>query len=174
MAALYIQLNNGLDGLPVFDNQGKLKSLATPEATIGPSPTATIISPAAVDGDSREAPAASVTFSPDQISAFVYSSDLSSPNGDSEDWVAFTPYSPVPGQATYVYMRLDCSGNGNITVELRTDGAPVPDFQGLVCFQYDVAVRVLGGKTYQLGLHADGTATDLRYVRYTIKIETTP
>jgi hypothetical protein len=174
VAALYVQLQNGLDGLPYYDNQGNLKGFATPAATSGPSPTVTIISPAAVDGDSRDAPAASVTFSPEQASAFTYSSDLSSPSGDSEDWIAFVPYSPNPGQATYLYMRLDCSGNGNISVELRTDGLPVADFQGLICGQYDVAVRVLGGKNYQLGLRADGSASELRYVNYTLKLETTP
>ncbi len=174
VAALYLKIEVGLDGLPYYDNQGKLKGIPTPAATFGPSPTATIVSAAAPDQDSREKPAASVAFSPDGTRVFTYTSDVSSPTGDGDDWISFVPYSPNPGQATYVYISLKCTGNGNITPELRMDGALVADFQGFACGNYDVAVRVLGGKTYTLGLKADGSAVDLRYVRYDLTIQMAP
>jgi len=104
----------------------------------------------------------------------AYSSDLSSPFGDAADWVEFTLQTAQTGQAAVLYFALDCAGNGGVNVELRQDGLLAQDFPGLQCGQYDVAVRILGGKPALLKLSADGAVSDIRYVSYTLTISTQP
>jgi len=108
-------------------------------------------------------------FSPDSAREFTFSSDLSSPDGDGTDWIAFTPYEPT-NQSTYVYFKLECSGNEGITARLEKDGVPVPDVKPLVCGNYDLAMKVLGGKEYVLVLSADGSGSLPRYTRYNLYV----
>jgi hypothetical protein len=172
VAALYLKDPN-LNGLPYYDNEGKLVYTPTQVAHPGqPTPTPTSSSPAASDNDSQEAPAVRQTFSPDGASVLTYSSELSSPTGDDVDWVAFTAYGP-PNQSTYVYMRLDCTGNGGVTATLEKDGTLVKDSRQLACGNYDFAMKVLGGQEYMLVLRAGSSGGPLRYVKYTLTIKAT-
>jgi uncharacterized protein YgiM (DUF1202 family) len=160
-----------LQGLPIFDNQGKLVFAPTAVLNPGqPTLTATAFSPAAIDGDSEQNPSVRLKFSPDGAGELTFSSELSSPNGDATDWVAFTPYEPT-NQSTYVYFKLECRGNGGITATLEKDGIPVPEIKPLVCGNYDFAVQVLGGQEYMLVLNADGSAGPLRFVSYNLHIK---
>jgi len=171
VAAAYLDGAN-LQGLPFFDNQGMLissSSMAVNTNPGQPAATATAVSAAALDGDSEKNPGVRVKFSPDGAGELTFSSDLSSPNGDATDWVAFTPYEPM-NQSTYVYFKLECAGNGGITAILEKDGIPVPERKPLVCGNYDLAVQVLGGQEYMLVLNSDGSGGMLRYVHYTLYI----
>lgn len=173
VAAAYVDAPN-LQGLPYYDNQGNLvyapeEGNAPGQATLTP----TAFSPAAGDGDSEQNPAVRLEFSPSGAESFSYSSDLSSPTGDDADWVAFVPYIPT-SEAGYVYARLDCKGNGGITASLRKQGRPVPDSPQLLCGQYGLALKVLGGQEYLLVLRADGSGGPLRYVSYTLTISLKP
>ena len=106
-----------LSGLPYYDSVGNLVTAATPQTSVDPgqtTPTPSGLGAAAVDADSLKKPAVNLKFSPDGAKDLSYSSDLSSPNGDTADWVAFTPYEPT-NQSTYVYFKLVCTGNGGIT-----------------------------------------------------------
>ncbi len=173
VAAAYVDAPN-LQGLPYYDNQGSLVYAPGEGGAPGqPTLTPTSFSPAAGDGDSEQNPAVRLEFSPSGAESFSYSSDLSSPNGDDADWVAFIPYVPTP-EAGYVYLRLKCEGNGGITASLRKDGLPLPDSPQLLCGQYGLAVKVLGGQTYTLVLRADGSGGPLRYVAYTLTISLKP
>ncbi len=173
VAAAYVEAPN-LQGLPYYDNQGNLVYAPSEGGSPGqPTLTATSFSPAAGDGDSEQNPAVRLEFSPSGAESFSYSSDLSSPNGDDADWVAFIPYLPT-SEAGYVYLRLDCTGNGGITASLRKDGYPLPEAPQLVCGQYGLAVKVLGGQEYLLVLRADGSGGPLRYVSYILKISLKP
>jgi hypothetical protein len=178
VAGAYLEAAD-LQGLPYFDNQGLLITAGngTPNPPSGgpgqPALTATAYSPAAPDGDSEKNPAVKIVFSPDSAREFTYSSDLSSPNGDGADWVAFTPYEPT-NQSTFVYFKLECSGNGAVTATLELDGRPVPESKTLVCGNYDMAMKVLGGAQYTLVLNADGTGGALRYVSYILHIRSQP
>jgi uncharacterized protein YraI len=170
VAAAYLDDAN-LQGLPFFDNQGMLISSAVAVTNPGQAgATATAFSAAALDGDSEQNPGVRVKFSPDGAGELTFSSELSSPNGDTTDWVAFTPYEPT-NQSTYVYFKLECSGNGGITAILEKDGVPVPERKPLVCGNYDLAVQVLGGQEYMLVLSADGSGGILRYAHYTLHID---
>jgi uncharacterized protein YraI len=178
VAGAYLEAAN-FQGLPYFDNQGLPISTGngTPNPPAGgpgqPVLTVTAYSPAAPDGDSEKNPAVKIVFSPDSAREFTYSSELSSPSGDGTDWVAFTPYEPT-NQSTFVYFKLECSGNGAITATLELDGRPVPDSKTLVCGNYNLAMKVLGGTQYTLVLNADGTGSALRYVSYTLHIRSQP
>lgn len=173
VAAAYVDAPT-LQGLPYYDNEGRLLYAPGEGALPGqPTLTATAFSPAAADGDSEQNPAVRLEFSPSGAEAFSYSSDLSTPNGDDADWVAFIPYFPTL-EAGYVYLRLDCKGNGGITASLRKDGLPLPNAPQLLCGQYGLAVKVLGGQTYTLVLRADGSGGPLRYVSYTVTISLKP
>jgi uncharacterized protein YraI len=169
VAALYVKDPN-LNGLPIFDNQGQLLSSPTAAVPGQPKWTPTAFSPAAEDGDSEKIPAARLTFSPAGARLFTYSSDLSAPNGDAADWLTFTPYGPS-NQSSYLYLDLDCTGNGGITATLEQGGLPVPDVQPLVCGIYDLAIKVVGGKEYMLILRADGSGSELRYVSYRLTLK---
>jgi len=169
IAALYVK-EPYLNGLPIYDNQGQLLSSPTASVAGQPTLTPTAFSPAAEDGDSEEVPAARMIFSPAGARLFTYSSDLSAPNGDAADWIAFTPYGP-PNQSSYLYLELDCAGNGGITATLEQEGIPVPDVQPLVCGMYDLGIKVIGGKEYILILRADGSGSELRYVNYTLTLK---
>ncbi len=170
VAAAYLEGAN-LQGLPIYDNQGTLVAVPTVVSNPGqPTLTATAFSPAAADGDSEANPAVNLVFSPDGVGELTFSSELSSPTGDTTDWVAFTPYEPT-NQSTYVYFRLECNGNGGITAILEKDGVPLPGPKTLVCGNYDLAVQVLGGQAYLLVLNADGSAGPLRFVSYKLSIK---
>jgi len=169
VAAAYAQAEN-LQGLPYFDNEGKL--LFAP--TSAPQPgqvtvTPTAFSQASADGDSEASPGVRLVFSPQGTQTLTFSSDLSAPTGDNMDWVAFTPYFPSP-EAGYVYARLNCTGNGGITAILEKDGIPLPETTTIVCGMYDVALKVLGGQEYVLVPQADGSGGPLRYASYTLTI----
>lgn len=172
-----------LTGLPFFDNQGKLitgqtSSLPTnipatqPAPAVGPTPSKAVgYPPAATDADSMEKPAMNVVFSPTSMGKFQYTSQVSAPTGDGSDWFSFTAYEPS-NQSTYVYLRLDCTGNGAISSIIYTDGA-APSPLGLMCGNYGFAVKVLGGKKYSIQLTADGSAGDIRLVDYIFFVSST-
>ncbi len=169
VAAAYASAEN-LQGLPYFDNEGKL--LFAPTSAPNPGEvtvTPTAFSQAGADGDSESNPGVRLVFSPDGARTLTFASDLSAPTGDNADWVAFTPYLPSP-EAGYIYARLDCSGNGGITAHLEKDGIPVPETTTLVCGMYDVALKVLGGQEYFIVLNADGSGGPLRYASYTLTL----
>jgi len=171
VAAAYLEGAN-LQGLPYYDNEGKLISSGAPAASPGQAVgSATPISPAFVDGDSLQKPAAKLVFTPGGAREYAYSSDLSSPNGDTSDWVAFTAYEPT-NQSTFLFFKLVCTGNGGITAILTKDGIPVPESRPLVCGNYDFAMKVLGGQEYILVLNADGTGGPLRYTWYDLTVKT--
>jgi uncharacterized protein YraI len=173
VAAAYLN-NPNLTGLPYYDNDGNPVSVPGQGNGSGQNTTTpTPYSEAPEDNDSAQSPAVRQVFSPDGASVLTYSSDLSSPSGDAADWVAFTPYGPS-NQSTYVYMRLDCTGNGGITAILMKDGTPVPYTKQLLCGVYGLAMKVLGSQEYVLVLRADPSGGPVRYVKYTLTIKVAP
>jgi uncharacterized protein YraI len=169
VAALYLK-DPDLRGLPVYGNDGKLISGSTPQPNPGePTPTPTGYAPAAADNDSASNPGVRQTLSTDGAGVLIYSSELSSPDGDNTDWVAFTLDGPA-SQSSYLYFRLDCTGNNAILATLQKDGKPVADTKTLQCGNYDLAMKVLDGQEYMLVLRAD-TAGTLRFVSYKLTIK---
>jgi len=100
----------GVENLPIITEAGLVVGTGTPTG-IPPTPTATLI-PAPADGDSAENPAVNIALSATGTKSFQYSSDVSSPEGDADDWLKFTPYTQV--------VRLDftCTGTGQVVLEI--------------------------------------------------------
>lgn len=157
--------------LPVVNDEG------TPVAgggqnspTAGPTATATP-GAAASDGDSPQSPALTVNFSPDSSRLFAYTSDVSYPEGDREDWIQFTPYSPQSGQTAPMLASLTCIGSGTLTVDLWQDGAPLDNWGTLACGSSEGPLNLSGNSTYLLHLSAAEGSGGLQYVQYTLTVQ---
>jgi uncharacterized protein YgiM (DUF1202 family) len=172
VTAAYVQTNDTAS-LPVLNAYG---TPVTPGASgptsvpITPTPT---LGPASADDDSSAAPAIQVTFSPSGTRQFSYSSEVSSPQGDAEDWITFTPYASLVGSPARLLLSLVCDGNGNLEVELWQDGAPLAEWGGLACGDQDIPLDLAAGTPYQLRLRA-ATGAGLQYVHYTLTVRNAP
>lgn len=169
VAAAYVQAEE-VDKLPVLSEQGI--PLATVTPTVQVVPTVTLL-PAPEDGDSAQAPIAQVTFSPDGARRFCFTGQVSAPEGDAEDWVAFTPYA-VLGQQVTMHFSLECTGRGDLKVQLLKDDRPIDALQNLACNQPEQRLPLTGGQTYHLHFQIDGKPTDLQSIGYIITISNGP
>ncbi len=146
-------------------------SSSDPEAGASPSPGLPAAqSPAAADNDSPQAPAVSLNLSTTQTRTFQYSSDVSSPQGDPEDWVQFT----LPGQAgqpASVSVMLQCTGSGPLAVELIQAGVRLQTWNDLPCGQTSqLILSLFAGSPYTLHLLAGQGGSALNYAAYTLTV----
>ena len=172
VTAAYVQANDTAS-LPVLDASGTPVMPGASEPTsipVTPTPT---LGPASADGDSSAAPAIQVMFSPSGTRQFSYSSDVSSPQGDAEDWVAFTPYTSLAGSPARVLLSLVCNGNGALDVELWRNGASLVDWGELACGDQDKPLDLAFGAPYQFRLRTS-PGDGLRYVHYTLTVRNGP
>ncbi len=135
---------------------------ATAEPTYTPAPD---------DGDSAEEPAIFVAFSTNDSRAFSYSSDLSSPEGDAEDWVAFHPNSTEDRVNLLIDLR--CEGNGTLYVELWQGGIMLTEWGELKCGDTDYELSMYRDETYQFRLYPK-SSRDLQYIHYTLQVRAAP
>ena len=164
VTAAYVQ-TPGAVNLPIVGQTGQVVGTGTP-TSIPLTITPTLVA-APQDKDSAQSPAASVTFSPLGTRSLIYSSDVSTPVGDPEDWIQFTPYS------TKVIADLTCIGNGNLKVELWQNGALVQNWGSLDCGGSD-QLNLSPGRPYLIHLIAVPKGGELENVNYTISIDTIP
>jgi uncharacterized protein YraI len=150
----------GAEGLPIVSEAGQVIGTGTPVDT-PPPPTPTVL-PAPNDGDSAQAPSAKVVLSVSGTSSFQFSSDVSSPAGDRDDWIQFTPFTDR------VMVELTCIGQGPLTVDLLQNSQLVRDLDAMACGRGRVIATEVG-IAYQL--HIQAAASDvLQYTRYTVRI----
>ena len=161
--AAFVQAK-GVEHLPIITEAGQVIGTATPTG-VPATPTPTVI-PAMEDYDSEYNTSASVVFEPLGTGALIYGGDVSTPDGDSQDWVGFTPY------ADFVFASLDCVGGENLQVEFLENGTPMA--LQLACGDQLKRMDVTAGFTYLVQLQIRHTAEKLQYIRYTIKIQTSP
>jgi uncharacterized protein YraI len=164
VTAAYVQ-TSGAVTLPIIGQTGQVVGTGTP-TSIPLTITPTLVA-ALQDNDSAQSPAIAVTFSPSGTRSLIYSSDVSTPIGDPEDWIQFTPYS------TDVLADLTCLGNGNLKVELWQNGALVQNWGSLACGETD-QLSLSPGQPYLMHLIAVPKGGELEYVNYTISIDTIP
>ena len=169
--AEYVQTEDAAD-LPVLDDYGNTVTPAS-AGTSGPvlTPTPTV-GPAYADGDSSASPAIRVTFSADGTHQFVYSSQVSAPEGDLEDWVEFTPYT-LSGTNARLTFSLSCTGNTTLRVELLQGEALLPGWGSLACGETGISVLLPAGQVYQMRL-APAAGDGLRLVAYTLTVRNDP
>lgn len=153
----------GVENLPIITEAGQVVGTGTPTG-IPPTPTATLI-PAPADGDSAQSPAVTVALSAGGTSSFQYSGDVSSPDGDAEDWLAFS------SKGGTVFLELECMGNGSLQAGVLEDGAPLNlDF---ACGGR-LTLATQNGRKYQVRLRANPSLGGVQYTGYTIRIGTRP
>ena len=164
VTAAYLQ-TSGLERLPIVGQTGKVQSTGTPTSIPRAIPSTVVAAPQ--DNDSAQSPSVAVIFSSSGKRSLIYSSDVSTPNGDPEDWIQFTPFSNA------VTARLSCDGNGSLRVELWQNGASLQDWGGLTCGETN-QISVASGRPYLMQLIAIPQGNDLVNIHYIIRIDTVP
>ena len=161
--AAFVQAK-GVENLPIITETGLIVGTGTPtDIPFTPTPT---LMPAWDDHDSPSSPIANVTFEAGGTQTFIYSGDISSPQGDSQDWIAFQPYS------SFVFASLDCTGSKALKIEMTESDSPAN--LALGCGDQMKPVPVKAGATYLIHLQAPSSTGNLQYTKYLLTIKTTP
>jgi len=155
--AAFVQAN-GVEALPIVAEGNVMVGTGTP-TTIPPQAAATIL-PARADGDSAVAPAVNVSLTASGTRSFQYSSDVSSPEGDAEDWIQFTTFTQN------LKVELECEGSESYMAELLQNNSVV---QNLVCGKI-VLIRVPTEAVYAVHFQSS-PAGGLQYTRFTLRVE---
>jgi uncharacterized protein YraI len=130
VTAQYIQTDTA--SLPILDDYGTpIATDANASTPVSAAITPTV-GPAFADNDSQAAPAVRVDFSASGTRQFTYSSQVSVPAGDPEDWVEFTPYT-IYGTSARLVFSLTCSGHGLLSVQFHQAGVVLSDWGTLAC-----------------------------------------
>jgi uncharacterized protein YraI len=172
VTAQYVQTDASAK-LPVLDDYGNVVTPGAPgtpsSSDLTPTPT---IGPAYADGDTSANPAVRVVFSANGTNKFIYSDQVSAPQGDTEDWIEFTPHSSF-GSTARLSLSLTCTGNSTLTVELWQNGTSIPGWGSLACGDTDKAIRLTPDQVYQLRLVPTAGA-GLQFVAYTLTVQNNP
>ena len=186
--AQFVQVSNPQDvpvvsgGAPVAENTPTAQPVPGAEAspTVGaggasppsPGPTLSLVT-AFPDGDSVQSPAVSITLAKNSTRSFTYSSDISSPEGDPEDWVQFT-LEGQSGQQTIVAVIFNCSGSNALNVELIQNQVLLQGWQDINCGQpSQLQLYLYSGSPYYLHLVPAQGANPVNYVAYTVTVQLT-
>ena len=151
----FVKADN-VDNLPIVADSGEVVGTGMPVDTPLP-PTPTVI-PAVMDFDSADAPLQTVVFSSTGTNSLIYSGEISSPDGDTEDWIAFTAYE------SFVSVSVQCTGNGSVEVEfMGTDSV-------LACGQ-TASITVVKDVRTIVHISAVSSSGQLQYTQYTLTIK---
>ena len=161
--AAFVQAQ-GVENLPIITETGLIVGTGTPTA-VPPTPTPTLV-PAWEDQDSPTSPIATVLFESTGIQTLIYNGDLSSPQGDSDDWIAFKPYNSL------VFASLTCKGSGSLQVEFTENNLALKS--ELACGDQMKQIHVKAEASYLIHLQAPPSAGNLQYTNYTLTIKTRP
>jgi uncharacterized protein YraI len=161
--AAFVQAQ-GAENLPIIAESGAVVGTGTP-TVIPLTPTPTLV-PAWEDRDSPGSPIASVIFEQAGVQTFIYNGDLSAPQGDLEDWIAFRPYGP------FVYASLECIGSDTVEIQILENNLPVNTY--MKCETQLEQFAVNAGSNYLLHLKAIASAGSLQYTNYILTIKTRP
>ncbi|MBN2115576.1 MAG: SH3 domain-containing protein [Anaerolineales bacterium] len=157
--AAFVQAQ-GVENLPIITEAGLVVGTGTP-TVIPATPTATF-QPAWEDDDSAQSPSINIIFSALGTHDLQYSSDVSSPTGDREDWLQFTPYTGS------VLLEVSCKGS-NVQVEVsqaaqRLEQTACPD-------QKRIPVKPGNPVHVHVSVLQDGSQ---KYSAYTLRVRSIP
>jgi len=158
--AAFVQAK-GVENLPIITEAGDVIGTGTPTG-IPSTPSPTVVA-AWADNDSMNKPVVSVTFEPTGIHSFIYTGDISSPNGDSQDWINFTPYGQI------VVVSLECHGANMMETSMLVNGLTVDG--DLTCGDEAKNIPVNAGSSYFVHLQMKPSTSGLQYLPYTITIQ---
>jgi len=148
---------DALDTLPIVSELGEVVGTGTPMDT--PLPPPPTIVPAPMDFDSADAPLKTILFDRAGTQTLIYNGDVSVPDGDEEDWIAFTPYDQ------FVLISVQCTGNGSLQIEIFGNG------ELFKCGTSDSMLSVQAGITYLVHIEAVPTQGSLQYINYILTIK---
>lgn len=167
--------------LPYFNDDGNLlndpesgNSPASPlsDANIGSSyltPDGTY-TPAMLDNDQFNKPGAIIRLGSAYSRNFQFRNSVSSPTGDSEDFISIFPFS-TDGSKVVIDSRLNCVGNGGITISLYRENTQIWEPITFTCGNYDYPISGDSGKLLMLKIVADGSAGEIRLVEYLLELQ---
>jgi uncharacterized protein YraI len=153
-----------LNGLPIITEEGQIVGTGTP-TTIPASPTPTRV-PAWADNDSAASPVVRVVLEPAGTQTLIYNGDISSPQGDTEDWIAFQPHTQQ------IFASLECRGSPALQIELTQDSRPVN--LKLACGDQIKPVPVQVGSEYLLHIELAPHTENLQYTNYILTVKVIP
>jgi uncharacterized protein YgiM (DUF1202 family) len=161
--AAFVQAT-GVESLPIVTETGLVVGTGTP--TVLPlTPTPTLL-PAWADQDSPDTPVISVIFEPGGTQTLIYNGDVSSPEGDPEDWIAFKPDGPA------VFISLTCSGSAALQSDITENSLPVNTY--VKCGDPMKEIPVKAGSNYLVHLQALPSPSGLEYINYTLTVKMRP
>ncbi len=163
ISAAFVQAS-GVENLPIITEAGLIVGTETPTG-IPFTPTPTVI-PAWNDQDSSSRPIARVIFEPTGTQRFIYNGDLSSPEGDAEDWIAFRTYDP------FVFVSLACQGSNSVELQFLENAVPVEPY--IRCNEPIHQVTVKDDAEVVIHLRAILSPGNLQYTNYILTIQTRP
>jgi len=155
--AAFVQARD-VDKLPIVSDTGQVVGTNTPVDTPLP-PTPTVV-PAPTDNDSAQAPAVDIIFSASGTRSIQYTSDVSSPAGDTDDWIQFTPFTQS------VRIDLTCTGSRLLAIEILQNNQLVKN--DLACGTSQI-VTTNAGTTYLIHIQV-AAGSELNYTQYTLTI----
>jgi uncharacterized protein YraI len=163
VSAAFVQAQ-GAENLPIVAESGQIVGTGTP-TVVPPTPTATVV-PAWEDQDSPDDPVASVLFEPAGTQTLIYNGDLSTPRGDSQDWIAFRPYDQ------FVFMSLQCKGSDTVLLEIVENTLRVNPY--IKCDDLMKQIAVDPDTQYLVHIQAAPSAETLQYTNYVLTIKMRP
>lgn len=158
--AAFVQAK-GVENLPIVTEAGEIVGTGTPTGV--PSTATPTVVPAWADNDSMNNPVVSVTFEPTGTHSFIYSGDISSPDGDSQDWINFIPYSQT------VLISLECTGVNPVQTSIWVNSLTVDS--DLKCGDQVKKIPVNAGSSYFVHLQMTPATGGLQHMNYTITIQ---
>jgi uncharacterized protein YraI len=189
VTAQFVLVTSGAETVPVYNSptQSAASSpdpVTTPETETGPTvepgsaPAPSPASPPAdqslasafEDGDSSQAPAVSIALSKSSVRSFNYSSDVSSPSGDPEDWIQFR-LDGQTGQPITVSVVLNCTGSGALSIELMQNNSVLQGWQEIPCgHPSQLVLNLFVGAPYTLHLTTMRASDIQKYINYTLSV----
>ena len=155
---------HGAENLPIVAESGSVIGTGTPTAI--PSTATPTVVPAWEDHDSASQPIASVLFEPAGTQTLQCNGDLSSPQGDSDDWIVFRHYD------RFLYVSLDCRESSSVRLELLENDTLTDTL--MECGTSLRRIVVNPGSNYVLHIQALPSTGNLQYTSYTVTIKTRP
>jgi hypothetical protein len=150
---------SGVENVPVL--AAASEAVETETAAGVESTPAPALAIAVEDGDSANAPSLTITFSLTGMRVFQFSSSVSAPEGDREDWVQFTSSGPR------VKLGMECNGNGSAVLQVMATEPSI----ACACGE-SKWVTVEAGRTYLVHIAAiEGSSS---FTEYTLKVEQLP
>ena len=161
--AAFVQAQ-GAEKLPIVAESGLVIGTGT-ATVIPPTPTPTLV-PASEDGDSPNSPIASVSLETNGTQSFMYNGDVSAPQGDVEDWIAFKP------DGELIFLTLECKGSDTVEIQILENNSPVNTY--IECGARTETLAVKADTYYLIHLKATPSTAALEYINYILTVRTRP